>query len=147
MMVHGSTWQYKAVHDKFYHGLWQYMTVLHGSTSFILSRFMAVHCGHDTLQYMTGFPPARGGATGRFSSAFVSAALHALSVAIASSHCMHKLVYSSFGTLAPVSLRLGTGSFASWRCSRRCFGRGSCLASSRCCLGRLPRGIPGHRRP
>ena len=53
--VHGSTWRYKAVHDKFYHGLLQYMTV-HGSISFILSRFMAVYGG--TLQYMTGFPPA-----------------------------------------------------------------------------------------
>ena len=96
--VHGSTWRYKAVHDKFYHGLWQYMTV-HGSTSFILSRFMAVHGG--TLQYMTGFAP--GGPPADF-GALLKASLHALSVAIASSHCMHKLVYSSFGSLARASL-------------------------------------------
>ncbi len=45
-----------AVHEKLYHGIWQYMTV-HCSILFSLPLFMAVHgC---TLQYMTRFVPGR----------------------------------------------------------------------------------------
>jgi hypothetical protein len=75
------------------------------------------------------------GAAGRFWCAFESAALHAPSVAIASSHCMHKLVYSYFGTLARASL--DTSLFASLS-RRRGFGRGS----RRWVRRRIPRGDP-----
>jgi hypothetical protein len=115
------------------------MTV-HGSTSFILSRFMAVH--GSTLQYMTGFAP--GGPQADFGA--LLKALHCMHYqwqllqVIPSSHCMHKLVYSSSG-LALASL--GTVPFDSLRHNRRCFGRGSCLASRRCGRCRLPRGVPG----
>jgi hypothetical protein len=83
-----------AVHVEFYHGLWQYMAV-HGTTFCCLSLFMAV-----TRQYMAvqGLDLRRGGggSPGRFSCAFESAALPTLSVATASGHCKHKLVYSCF---------------------------------------------------
>ena len=121
MAVHDGTWQYIFHSITVYGSTWRYIQV-------------AVH---DWIS------AGLGGASGRFWCAFVCAALHALSVAIASSHCMHKLVHSSFGTPRPGSL--GTVRFASLRCSRQCFGRGSCLASRRCQCGRgrLPRGVPG----
>ena len=79
------------------------------------------------------------GAAGRFWCAFESAALHAPTVAIASSHCMHKLVYSSgsSGTLARAGACLDTSLFAS---RRRGFGRGS----RRWVRRRVPRDDLGH---
>ena len=40
--VYGGTWQYMAVHAKFYHGTWRYMAV-HGSVYHGLWQYMAVH--------------------------------------------------------------------------------------------------------
>ncbi len=62
--------------QKFYHGLWQYIAV----------------------QWLDLRRPSQ------FWCSFWCAALYAQSVAIASSHCMHKLVYSSFNNLAPTPL-------------------------------------------
>jgi hypothetical protein len=95
------------------------------------SRFMAVHC--NTL--LTGFAPeGRGGIASRFWCALENAASHAQSVAIASSHCRHKLVYSPAGTLAHRSLDMIR--FAS---RQRVFGR--LRAFGRC--SRLPRAAGG----
>ena len=71
--VYGSTWRYMALLFAVYHGLWQYMAV-------------------QGLDLRRG----GGGSPGRFSCAFESAALPTLSVATASGHCKHKLVYSCF---------------------------------------------------
>lgn len=82
---------------------------VHGSTCGILSRYMAVHGGtwHYFLLSITVYgstwrykgwicAAGGGGSPGRFSCAFESAALPTLSVATASGHCKHKLVYSCF---------------------------------------------------
>jgi hypothetical protein len=74
---------YKAVHVQVQQGTRQYMAV-HVSTRF-------------------SFAPGRGRGGGRFWCAFGIAALTAPTVASASSHCMHKLVYSSFAALARAS--------------------------------------------
>ena len=95
------------------------------------------------MQYMTGL--AQGGPPADFGA--ILKALHCmlnqwqLLQVTASSHCMHNLVYSWFGTFAPASP--DTVPFGSWRCSRLGFGRGSRLASRLWGWGRLPRGAPG----
>ena len=116
MAVHDGTWQYIFQSITVYGSTWRY------------------------IDWICGGILRRGRWPGRFWCAFESAALHAQSVAIASSHCMHKLVYSSSGTLASASP--DTILFA----SRRGFGRGSRLASRRWDLRLLPRGPTGGRR-
>ena len=113
MAVHDGTWQYIFQSITVYGSTWRYIDW--------------ICCGILRL----------GRWPGRFWCAFESAALHAQSVAIASSHCMHKLVYSSSGTLASASP--DTILFA----SRSCFGRDSRLASRQWDRRRLPRGDPG----
>ena len=78
--------------NQFYHGLWQYMSV-HGSTCGSTRQFY-----HGTRQYMAVHV-----STGRFCCAFESSALPAPSVASASRHCRHKLVYLSLGRTARAS--------------------------------------------
>ncbi len=70
-------------------------------------RYMSVHGLH--LRRAAGGALGRGG--GRFWCAFEIAAfkLTAPTVASASSHCMHKLVYSSLGALARASPASATG--------------------------------------
>jgi hypothetical protein len=89
MAVHSSTCQFLSRSMAVHNGIWQYSfqsVTVYGST-----------WRHDGGT-LTGF--ALVGAASRFWCAFESVALHAQSVAIASSHCMHKLVYSSFDSLA-----------------------------------------------
>ena len=101
---------YKAVQVKVQQGTRQYMTV-HVSTR-------------------SAFAPGRGRGGrggGRFWCAFEIAALTAPTVASASSHCMHKLVYSSLGGLAPASATAppplppagSCGGGGGWRCQGR----------------------------
>lgn len=112
--VQGSTGQYtkwyKAVQVKVQQGTRQYMAV-HVSTR-------------------SAFAPGRGRGGrggGRFWCAFEIAALTAPTVASASSHCMHKLVYSSLGGLAPASATAppplppagSGGGGGGWRCRGR----------------------------
>ena len=104
--VQGSTGQYtkwyKAVQVKVQQGTRQYMAV-HVSTR-------------------SAFAPGRGRggrAGGRFWCAFEIAALTAPTVASASSHCMHKLVYSCLGALARASPASATGSPFATRGQRR----------------------------
>ena len=81
--VQGSTERYRAVHK-----------MVQGSTGQSTTRYKAVHGG--TCQYtvcICAGPRAGGPGGGRFWCAFEIAALTAPTVASASSHCMHKLVY------------------------------------------------------
>ena len=91
---------YKAVQVKVYHGTRQYMVV------------------HVSTRSASAFAPGRGrGGRGgdRFQCSFESAALTAPTVASASSHCMHKLVYSSPGTLACASPATAPSFATSWQ--------------------------------
>ena len=112
--VQGSTARYRAVHK-----------MVQGSTGQSTTRHKAVHGG--TCQYTptttrSAFAPGRGRGGrggGRFWCAFEIAALTAPTVASASSHCMHKLVYSSLGALARASPASATGSPFATRGQRR----------------------------
>ena len=90
-------------------------------------QYMAVH-----VSTRSAFAPGRWrgagpGGGGRFWCAFEIAALTAPTVASASSHCMHKLVYSSLGGLAPASATAppplppagSGGGGCCWRCRGR----------------------------
>ena len=105
--VQSGTGQYRAVQGSTRNGTRQYRSKynkVQGSTW----RYMSVHGLH--LRRAAG----RGG--GRFWCAFQIAALTAPTVASASSHCMHKLVYSSLGALARAS--------PAWAC--QCYGPPLC---------------------
>ena len=108
--VQSGTGQYRAVQGSTRNGTRQYRSKynkVQGSTW----RYMSVHGLH--LRRAAG----RGG--GRFWCAFEIAALTAPTVASASSHCMHKLVYSSLGALARASPASATGSPFATRGQRR----------------------------
>jgi hypothetical protein len=132
--VYHGTWQYMVVHGSTCKILSQYMTV-NCSTISSLSRFMAVHGGR--LQCMTRFAPGRGGGACPFWCSFESAALHAHPVALSSSCCMHKQVYSSFDSLASASAHPATRGFG----LRSGFGR-VLLANPPDGRSRLPRADP-----
>jgi hypothetical protein len=116
--VQSGTGQYRKVQGSTRNGTRQYRSKynkVQGSTW----RYMSVHGLH--LRRAAG----RGG--GRFWCAFQIAALTAPTVASASSHCMHKLVYSSLGGLAPASATAppplppagSGGGGGCWRCRGR----------------------------
>ena len=95
--VQGDTGQYRKVQGSTRNGTRQYRSKsvkVQGSTW----RYMSVHGLH--LRRAAG---GGAGGGGRFRCSFESAALTAPTVASASSHCMHKLGYSSPGTLACAS--------------------------------------------
>ena len=104
-------------------GTGQYRAV-QGSTRNGTRQYMAVH-----VSTRSAFAPGRGRGGrggGRFWCAFEIAALTAPTVASASSHCMHKLVYSSPGTLAcaspataPLPPAGSGGRCGGWQCSGR----------------------------
>ena len=87
-------------------------------------QYMAVH-----VSTRSAFAPGRGQGGGRFWCAFHIAALTAPTVASASSHCMHKLIYSSLGALASASPASATApplppaGSGGGGCCRRCQGR------------------------
>ena len=108
--VQSGTGQYRKVQGSTRNGTRQYRSKynkVQGSTW----RYMSVHGLH--LRRAAG----RGG--GRFWCAFQIAALTAPTVASASSHCMHKLVYSSLGALARASPASATGPPFATRGQRR----------------------------
>jgi hypothetical protein len=95
--VQSGTGQYSKVQGSTRNGTRQYRSKsnkVKGSTW----RYISVHCLH--LRRAAGGGPGGGG---QFWCAFEITALTAPTVASASIHCMHKLVYSSLGALASAS--------------------------------------------
>ena len=117
--LQGGTGQYRKVQGSTRNGTRQYRSKsikVQGSTW----RYMSVYCLH--LRRAAG---GGAGGGGQFWCSFESAVLTAPTVASASSHCMHKLVHSSPGTLAraspatapPFATRGRRG--GGWQCSGR----------------------------
>jgi hypothetical protein len=96
--VQGSTERYRAVHE-----------MVQGSTDQSpTSQYMEIHVSTRSA-FAPGSGRRAGGGGRRFWCCFEIASLTAPTVASASSHCMHKLVYSSLGALAHASPASATG--------------------------------------